>query len=84
MCERQGAAREKGFQLRASDFLSAKTSHPASNATPPIGVIAPSQRVPVAARTYKVPLKMMIPVANSHHASREKFSPRQIAKRTTA
>jgi hypothetical protein len=36
---------------------------PAMNATPPIGVMAPSMLMPVKLSTYKLPEKMMIPAS---------------------
>ena len=36
---------------------------PAMNATPPIGVMAPSMPIPDKLNTYKLPEKMMIPAS---------------------
>jgi uncharacterized protein (DUF433 family) len=47
-------SREKAIAAEGAHPLHAthaRHSHPASNATPPNGVIAPSQRVPVTLRT---------------------------------
>ena len=42
-----------------------KISHPIMNASPPRGVMAPNQVWFVNERMYRLPLKMMIPIANS-------------------
>jgi len=45
-------------------------AHPARKQSPPIGVIGPNQRAFVSAITYKLPLKIRIPVKSNHHAPR--------------
>jgi hypothetical protein len=48
---------------------SARQIHPARNATPPSGVIAPSQRTPDSASAYRLPEKSTVPARNSHPAN---------------
>ena len=45
-------------------------SQPARKQSPPIGVIAPSVRIPVNPIAYRLPLKMIIPANSNHHAPR--------------
>lgn len=46
-----------------------KHAHPAMNANPPIGVNAPSQRMPVILRMYKLPEKTAMPPMKHHPAA---------------
>jgi hypothetical protein len=46
----------------------ARQIHPAMNASPPRGVIAPSHRTPVSANAYKLPEKRTVPTTKSHPA----------------
>ncbi len=43
------------------DAANANIAHPAISRVPPIGVIAPSQRAPVAHSTYRLPEKINVP-----------------------
>ena len=64
--------------------FNASPSHPPSIPKPPMGVIAPIQRIFVNAKTYKEPLKRIKPQNMSQNASRGNGSHREITKRTTA
>ena len=50
-----------------------RMAQPARNARPPIGVIAPSQRKPVALSRYKLPEKMTMPTMK-HQPTAFKFA----------
>ena len=56
---------------RLSDQM--RMAQPARNASPPIGVMAPSQRMPVALSRYKLPEKMTMPTMK-HHPTEFKFA----------
>lgn len=49
------------FQAGMRNIVHASRAQPARKATPPIGVIAPSQRIPVRLNTYRLPEKITMP-----------------------
>ena len=55
-------------QLAPRSAPTASTTQPAMRQSPPIGVIAPSQRMPVTASRYRLPEKTTIPATNSQPA----------------
>ena len=48
----------------AERILKANINQPAINSTPPMGVIAPSQRKPERTRIYRLPEKISNPIDN--------------------
>ena len=51
---------------RPRHALIARHAHPARNANPPMGVIAPSQRIPETLSMYRLPEKIKIPAENRY------------------
>jgi len=51
-------------QAGKRSMVQASSPQPARKAAPPIGVIAPSQRMPVRLSTYRLPEKTMMPAMN--------------------
>ena len=73
--KRHGIFRAFLVEINVYKPTNANKSHPAMNANPPKGVIAPNQRFSVSTKPYKLPENSTVPATNAHPAHAGKLEP---------